>query len=83
LHHHEGTFIGTRHAELYYQSWHPTSHPKALVVGVHGHGDHSGGLRNIIKHLVPEGYAWYGFDMRGHGHSPGIRGHIEQWSGFR
>lgn len=79
----QGTFIGTRDVELYYQSWHPTNSAHAIVVGIHGHGDHSGGLRNIISHLVPAGYAWYGFDLRGHGHSPGLRGHIQNWSDFQ
>ncbi len=83
MHLNEGTFTGTRDIELYYQSWHPASPSQAIVIGIHGHGDHSGGLRNIIKHLVSSGYAWYGFDLRGHGRSPGIRGHIEHWSDFR
>jgi alpha-beta hydrolase superfamily lysophospholipase len=81
--HNEGTFLGIRDTELYYQSWHPTGPPRAVVVGVHGHGDHSGGLRNIIQYLVPAGYVWYGFDLRGHGRSPGTRGDIKHWSDFQ
>jgi alpha-beta hydrolase superfamily lysophospholipase len=83
LRYNQGTFLGATNTELYYQSWHPASPPRAIVVGIHGHGDHSGGLRNIIQHLVPAGYAWYGFDLRGHGRSPGIRGHIQNWSDFQ
>ncbi|MGD0153078.1 MAG: lysophospholipase [Thermacetogeniaceae bacterium] len=80
MYHSEGTFQGVRGTELYFQAWHPASPSRAVVVGMHGHGDHSGGLRNIIQHLVPQGYAWYGFDLRGHGRSPGPRGHIQKWS---
>ena len=78
----EGTFQGTRGTELCYQAWRPTGKPRAVVVGVHGHGDHSGGLRNIVQHLLPMRYAWYGFDLRGHGRSPGIRGHVRSWAEF-
>lgn len=83
MQHREGTFQGTRGMELYYQTWHPSNPPRAIVVGVHGHGDHSGGLHNIIQHLVPRGYAWYGLDLRGHGRSLGLRGHVQSWADFR
>ncbi len=80
MQHSEGTFQGTHGAELFFQQWRLSNAPRAVIVGMHGHGDHSGGLRNIIQYLVPLGYAWYGFDLRGHGRSPGLRGHIQKWS---
>jgi alpha-beta hydrolase superfamily lysophospholipase len=83
MQHQEGTFQGVRETELFYQSWYPADRPRAVVVGVHGHGDHSGGLRNIVQHLVPKGYVWYGFDLRGHGRSSGLKGHIQSWADYR
>jgi len=83
MQHWEGTFQGAQETELYYQAWYPSDQPKAVVVGVHGHGDHSGGLRNIVQHLVSKGYAWYGLDLRGHGRSHGRRGHIQSWTDYR
>lgn len=83
MQHWEGTFQGVGETELYYQAWYPEDRPKAVVIGVHGHGDHSGGLLNIVQHLIPKGYAWYGFDLRGHGRSRGLRGHIQSWADYR
>ncbi|MGA2507509.1 MAG: lysophospholipase [Chitinispirillaceae bacterium] len=83
MRHCQGIFQGTGGTELYYQSWHPETTPRAVVVGVHGHGDHSGGLYTIVEQLLPVRYAWYGFDLRGHGRSSGQRGHIDTWSDYR
>lgn len=83
MRHSEETFLDSRGTKLYYQAWHPGNQPRAVIVGIHGHGDHSGGLRNMIQYLVPRGYAWYGLDLRGHGRSPGLRGHVQSWADFR
>jgi alpha-beta hydrolase superfamily lysophospholipase len=81
--HYNSTYEGSEGSELYYQAWLPGSNSRAVIIGVHGHGDHSGGLDSIISHLVPRGFGWYGLDLRGHGRSPGRRGHVESWSQFR
>jgi alpha-beta hydrolase superfamily lysophospholipase len=36
-----------------------------------------------VAYLVPRGYALYGLDHRGHGRSPGQRGHIDAWDEYR
>jgi len=77
------TFSGTDGIALNYQAWHPTESPRAVIVGVHGLGDHSGGLKNIIDHLLCFNYAWYGMDLQGHGYSQGQRGHIGTWSHYQ
>jgi alpha-beta hydrolase superfamily lysophospholipase len=79
----EGTFAGVDGAELFYQMIEPLTSPKATVIIVHGHGDHSGGLHNINFGLVQEGYIVYTFDLRGHGKSSGKRGFIKSWDEFR
>ncbi|MCM3694589.1 alpha/beta hydrolase [Neobacillus niacini] len=79
----EGTFTGVDGAELFYTIIEPTSAPKASVIIVHGHGDHSGGLQNISFSLVNEGYIVYTYDLRGHGKSSGKRGFIKSWDEFR
>jgi alpha-beta hydrolase superfamily lysophospholipase len=83
MQHSQGTFQGADGTELFYQEWHPAFQARAIVIGVHGHGDHSGGLRSLVDHLVPLNFCWYGFDLRGHGRSPGKRGHVAKWSDFR
>lgn len=79
----EGTFTGVDGAELFYRMIEPLTAPKAAVILVHGHGDHSGGLHNISFGLVQEGYIVYSFDLRGHGKSSGKRGFIKSWDEYR
>ncbi len=81
--HSQGFITGAGEAKIYYQSWHPDRSPRAVIVGVHGHGDHSGGLNNIIQHLLHQGYTWYGLDLRGHGRSSGQRGHLQNWREYQ
>ncbi|WP_299406337.1 alpha/beta hydrolase [Acaryochloris sp. IP29b_bin.148] len=78
-----GYFIGVRQHSLYYQAWLPEQFPKAVVVISHGLGCHSGTFMNAINALVPQGYAVYALDLRGHGRSAGQRGYISHWSEFR
>ena len=79
----EGTFQGDAGLELYYQSWHPQDRPKAVLVIIHGVAEHSNRYLNLVDNLVPDGYAIYSYDQRGHGKSPGQRGYIESWSEYR
>ncbi|WP_088889681.1 alpha/beta hydrolase [Leptolyngbya ohadii] len=81
--HIQGRVKGFRGCHLYYQSWLPTQPSQAIIVLVHGIGGHSGVFQNVVEYLVPQGYEVYAFDLRGHGRSPGQRGHINQWREFR
>ncbi|MEA5466893.1 alpha/beta fold hydrolase [Leptothoe sp. PORK10 BA2] len=81
--HQAGMFAAADGLSLYYQSWLPTSPVKATIVLLHGLGGHSGLFQNVIKALIPEGYALYGYDLRGHGRSPGQRGYINRWADYR
>lgn len=83
MQHRDGRFTGAGAQALYYQSWAPAAHPRAVVAVVHGFGEHSGRYQNVIRAVVPRGYAVYAFDHRGHGRSPGKRGHINAWREFR
>lgn len=81
--HIEGTFTGAGGLNLYYQSWQPEGELRAIIAIVHGLGAHSGLFNNAVESLLPNGYAIYAFDLRGHGRSPGQRGHINSWAEFR
>jgi alpha-beta hydrolase superfamily lysophospholipase len=81
--HIEGTFTGAGGINLYYQSWQPQGQVQAIIAIVHGLGAHSGLFNNAVEYLTPQGYAIYAFDLRGHGRSPGQRGHINSWAEFR
>lgn len=79
--HHFHSADGTR---LFYQAWQPANTPaRACIALVHGWSDHSGRYMNLVNHVVPQGYAVYALDLRGHGNSEGGRGHVQQWADYR
>jgi alpha-beta hydrolase superfamily lysophospholipase len=80
--HREGTFAGYRNLQLFYQVWRPPE-PRAILVNVHGLGDHSGLYPNLAAHFPPRGIALYAFDMRGNGRSPGQRAYLRSWLEYR
>ena len=70
----EGYFTGTGNTKLYWRCWLPDSQPKAIIVAVHGLGEHISRYTNLVNNVVPRGYAVYGLDHRGHGASAGAHG---------
>ena len=83
MQHSEGWLSGIDELDLYYQSWLPREPVKAVVGMVHGLGSHSSWFTNLAKPLVMQRYGVYALDLRGHGQSPGQRGHINRWTEFR
>jgi alpha-beta hydrolase superfamily lysophospholipase len=81
--HQEGEFQASAGVKLFYQSWQPDGEVRATLVIVHGLGEHGARYQNVVNHLVPKGYVIYALDHRGHGRSPGQRGHLDDWSQFR
>jgi alpha-beta hydrolase superfamily lysophospholipase len=68
--------------ELFWRHWRPED-PRAVLVNVHGLGDHSGLYPSIAEWFPARGIAVYAPDTRGNGQSPGRRGHIDRWSTYR
>lgn len=62
--------------DFFVRGWEPDRAPKALVVLIHGVGEHTGRYEHVAKAMTEAGYAIVGFDLRGHGRSSGIRGHF-------
>ena len=81
--HVHGTFDGAGGLALFWQGWLPDEPPRTVVLIVHGVGEHSGRYPNLVAGLVPRGHGVYGFDHRGHGRSPGRRGHVDSWREYR
>jgi alpha-beta hydrolase superfamily lysophospholipase len=79
----DGYFQGKGGIRLYFQSYLPVGNPSAVVIIVHGAGDHCERYRRAINMLVPRGFAVYGYDQRGCGQSAGQRGHINSWDEYR
>ena len=83
MQHRTSYFEGMDGIELYSQQWLPEGPPRAIIAIVHGIGDHSGRYNNVIQPMVSNDYGVYGYDLRGHGKSPGQRGHINAWKEYR
>jgi alpha-beta hydrolase superfamily lysophospholipase len=80
--HSEGTFSGYKGLRIYHQSWVPDTEPHALILLVHGLGEHSSRYGNVVDRLVPKGYAIYALDHIGHGRSEGARKYADSFSVF-
>lgn len=48
--------------------------PRAMVLMVHGLGEHAGRYGHVAEQLLDWGFAVRAYDQRGHGHSSGERG---------
>jgi acylglycerol lipase len=82
MNHIEGNFKGVRNINIYHQGWNPESDVKAVLLIVHGLGEHSGRYMNLVNYLVPLGFAVYGWDHIGHGKSDGGREIVERFEDF-
>ena len=80
--HEEGNFEGMGGTSLFYQSWLPDEDPIGVVIVIHGLAEHSGRYMNVVNTLVPEGYAVWAFDHRGHGKSDGKRCHVNRFTDY-
>ncbi len=79
--HQTGTFQSKDGTKIFYQAWVPES-PKGVVIIVHGILEHSDRYQNVVNTLVPEGYAVWAFDHRGHGRSEGRRAYVDRFEDF-
>jgi len=71
----ERTFKTHDNVELYYRHWPAfTDKPKGAIVLFHRGHEHSGRLTHIVDELGMDDYAFFAWDARGHGRSPGERG---------
>jgi acylglycerol lipase len=80
--HIDGNFRGVRNANIYYRAWLPEGTAKAVLVVVHGLGEHCGRYMNVVNQFVPLGYAVYGLDHIGHGKSEGTREFVERFEDY-
>ena len=68
-------------------AWHfpslvPFHAPRARVVLVHGYAEHVGRYPHVIGALTGAGYACHALDLRGHGRSEGVRGHVLRFQDY-
>ena len=66
------SFAGFDGTNLFYGSW-ESKNPQAVMVVVHGFGEHSGRYEEMASMLTENGFNVYTMDLRGHGRSDGER----------
>lgn len=72
----ESAFASHDGVELFYRAWPARSGAaKGAVVLLHRGHEHSGRVAHIAEELGLDDFAFYAWDARGHGRSPGERGH--------
>jgi alpha-beta hydrolase superfamily lysophospholipase len=82
--HLEGQFTGSAGTQLFYQAWVPDlRRPRAVLVNLHGLGDHSSLYPNLASQVPAAGIPLYAYDMRGNGRSPGQRAYLSGWHEYR
>ncbi|WP_223869841.1 alpha/beta hydrolase [Paenibacillus sabuli] len=70
--------------DLYAREWRDSeAEANAVVCLVHGMGEHSGRYAELALRLTGAGYAVLAYDQRGHGRSPGTRGHTPSMEALR
>ncbi len=67
---------------LFSRSWLPDGSPLAALAIVHGLGEHSERYNHVGAYFAERGYAVFAVDLRGHGRSPGKRGHINHFDEY-
>ena len=69
------TFATHDGEDLYYRMWPSLSRtPRGTIVLLHRGHEHSGRLSHLVPELNLPDFAFFAWDARGHGHSPGKRG---------
>lgn len=79
MEHIEFTWQTSDGLQIFAQGWQPEGQTSAVVCLVHGLGEHTGRYPHVGAALAQAGCALLGFDLRGHGHSQGRRGHAPSW----
>jgi alpha-beta hydrolase superfamily lysophospholipase len=78
----EGWFTGAGGLSLFRRTWRPPGPRRAVLVNVHGLGDHSGLYPTLVQFFTARGVAVYAYDVRGNGRSPGQRAYVERWDQY-
>ncbi len=71
----EKTFVTHDGVELFYRHWPAAGRPRGAIVLFHRGHEHSGRMAHLPEELGLPDFAVFAWDARGHGRSPGERGH--------
>ncbi|RUM23297.1 alpha/beta fold hydrolase [Rhizobium vallis] len=72
----ESEFVSHDGTRLFYRTWPATgAAPKGAIILLHRGHEHSGRVAHLATELGLDDFAFYAWDARGHGRSPGERGY--------
>ncbi len=77
--HREYEWISADNKKVFGQSWHPEGKPRAVLIIIHGLGEHSGRYNRWAGLFAQNGVTVLSQDMIGNGRSEGRRGHIRNF----
>ncbi len=76
------TIVAKDATKIFIQWWKPKTKARAAVILVHGLKDHSNRYAPLAEKLSRDGFAVYALDLRGHGHSSGMRVWVESFDDY-
>jgi Lysophospholipase len=77
------TFAGCGGVSLFRQAWRAAGPTRAVLINIHGLGDHSGLYPTLAEHFPSRGITIHAMDLRGNGRSGGQRAYVERWEEYR
>jgi acylglycerol lipase len=81
--HDSKTFEGVGGVSLFRQVWRAAGPVRAVLINIHGLGDHSGLYPTLVDHFPSRGITIHAMDLRGNGRSGGQRAYVERWEEYR
>jgi len=83
MQHTDGSFTAFDGLTLHRETWSPDEgDSNAVVIIVHGLGEHVGRYAHVAATLTAAGFTVEGFDLRGHGKSGGKRAYVKTYDEF-
>lgn len=67
---------------LYFQGWQVEQAQRGVICLTHGLGEHSARYTQWATWLNEAGYSVLSYDLRGHGRSEGLRGHVSSYDDY-
>ena len=75
----DGTVQSADGTTLSFRGW-PIDGARVTFAVIHGLGEHAGRYERFASGMAKWGMGTFALDLRGHGKSPGQRGHVDSWS---
>ncbi|HDP68283.1 MAG TPA: alpha/beta hydrolase [Candidatus Marinimicrobia bacterium] len=79
---HQGSFRNYDGEELFEQAWMPEDNPRAVLLLIHGLGEHSGRYEHVAEFFTAQGIGIETYDLRGHGKSEGRRAYVNAFDDY-